>query len=55
MKHWIIICGNPTDGFEYIGPFSSFEDAHKEVNEDGNIDDHEWWITELTAPEIVTT
>lgn len=51
MPKFIIITGNPGDGFEYIGPFDTFDDAHYQATTDGTIDDHEWWIITLTAPD----
>lgn len=48
----IIVMGTPVDGFEFIGPFMSSEDA---ANYADKIDGGDWWITSLDAPEEGTT
>jgi hypothetical protein len=50
MGMHIIIIGNPVDGFEYIGPFKTGEDAVAWANQDANIDG-EWWIAPLEAKD----
>lgn len=45
---WIVITGNPVDGFCYHGPFNNFEEALEwtELNCGGD-----YWITGLAPPE----
>lgn len=50
MEKWIIIIGNPCEGFEFIGPFDSLEEAARHGNQDGNID-QEWWTAKLDDPQ----
>ena len=44
---YILIFGNPVDGFNYRGPFDTHEDAHNY----GDPIIEEWWIAELTPPD----
>lgn len=46
MKHWIVIHGNPVDGYSYFGPFLGRDAAVDwgEKNCDGD-----WWISELLS------
>lgn len=46
-KH-IVITGNPVDGFDYHGPFDEHGDATEFAGRLGV----DWWIAELTAPEV---
>ena len=46
-KH-IAIYGNPVDGFRYVGPFESKEDALTYVADEPSSDN--WWVAELYAP-----
>lgn len=48
---YILITGNPVDGFEYIGPFATAEDAGEHANTDGNIEEGDWWIATIESPE----
>jgi len=43
----IIITGNPVEGFSYVGPFTTGEDAMQHGAEWLSTD---WWIARLTAP-----
>jgi hypothetical protein len=44
MKQVLLIVGNPVDGFIYIGPFETYEDA----TEFAEKNDHDyWWATDL--------
>jgi len=52
----IIVAGNMSDGFTFIGPFNSFDDAvmHDEnILQKGPIQEGLWptWIATLEAPE----
>lgn len=46
MQH-IIITGNPVEGFEYVGPFDSIEEADAASD---RLDD-QWWIAPLVSPD----
>ncbi len=46
---YIIILGNPVDGFTYIGPFEDME----ALNEHADTIMGEWWAAGLEAPEVV--
>lgn len=46
MKKYIVIYGNPGDGFHFIGPFDTIDEA-TEYGKDATRD---WWIAELNAP-----
>ena len=43
-KRWIIIHGNPGDGFGFWGPFATVEEATKWAED--NLD-RDWWIADL--------
>lgn len=45
---YIIIRGNPVDGFDYIGPFASRDEALAYMDEDRSKSDQ--WATELATP-----
>lgn len=48
MKYMLII-GNPTHGFEYVGPFDSGDDAAEYMYRVGDrLAD--WWVGVLDAP-----
>lgn len=47
-SNYIIVTGNPVDGFKFVGPFDDKEKAI-EVAEHHIIVD--WWIADLTSPE----
>jgi hypothetical protein len=40
--------GNPVDGFDYIGPFNSFDEADDYINQDSI---ENFWIARLVKPE----
>lgn len=44
---WILISGNPVDGFSYYGPFLSSESA---INFGDRIFDGDWWIVAVEKP-----
>lgn len=46
----ILILGNPIDGFNYIGPFPSYEDADEYCQSDAIARNESWWIFELEQP-----
>jgi len=50
---WILIGGNPVDGFSFEGPFDSREAAIERGEELGP----DWWIAPLLPPlgEVVLT
>jgi len=53
-EKYIIVTGNLSDGFDFVGPFDSFEDATIYCEENGG----EWygdWVASLEAPIKQTT
>lgn len=44
---FILCVGSPSEGFYYIGPFESADDASAYAEE--NIDNY-WWISKLESP-----
>lgn len=46
----VIVAGNPSDGFQIIGPFTTWDDATEWAEANLNT---ETWIMELSAPESV--
>lgn len=47
----IIVTGNPIEGFNFIGPFPSVQDAATHGNSDADIPPADWWVAPLEAPE----
>lgn len=45
---WIVIKGNPVEGFSFYGPFSSNEEANAYIDE--MLSDVEAWTYQLIAP-----
>lgn len=48
MEQLIVIMGNPVDGFDYIGPFNSFDEADDYINQERNPEN--FWIARLAKP-----
>lgn len=46
MKY-VVVFGNPIDGFEYWGPFPSAEAAMSFAQDES---DHDYWIATLNVP-----
>ena len=44
----IIITGNPVDGFQFTGPFTTHDDAVREADDSGS----DWWVADLTVPTV---
>lgn len=44
---WIVVCGNPIDGFEYYGPFDD-ESIAERWGREGDDGANEWWVAHLT-------
>jgi hypothetical protein len=44
---FIIIYGNPADGFSHVGPFNSLDEATQYAAADKPSD---WWVVMLDAP-----
>jgi hypothetical protein len=42
---WVVISGNPVDGFFYYGPFDSAEAAASAAED--SVLDADWWISKL--------
>jgi hypothetical protein len=47
MKY-IIVFGNPVDGFTFVGPYNNYGDAMAQAEK---IKDETWWIANLIMPE----
>jgi hypothetical protein len=47
MRQYIIITGNPVQGFSYVGPFNDNNDA---VEAAIDILEADWWVAELIHP-----
>ena len=45
---YILIYGNPVNGFAYVGPFKSYSDAHDHGEHRGY---SEYWLSELVSEE----
>jgi hypothetical protein len=45
---YILIYGNPVNGFAYVGPFKSYSDAH---NHGEHMGYSEYWLSELVSEE----
>lgn len=45
---WLLITGNPVDGFTYYGPFSDHDEASSLAD---RCDHSDWWICELVRPD----
>ena len=48
---YIIISGNPKDGFEHIGPFDDAADAYSYAGK--WLKNIEWWLVLLQLPEEI--
>jgi hypothetical protein len=48
---YIIIEGNPVDGFRYYGPFKNFARAHEWAVNNRELDKRYWWAIPLTKGE----
>lgn len=46
---YVILAGNPINGFEVFGPFNSEHDASNFAD---SLEDREWWLTPLTSPDF---
>jgi hypothetical protein len=47
MKY-LLVYGNPVDGFNFSGPFDSQQDAIDHGNS-SDMGDQPWWVSELSA------
>lgn len=47
-RTYIIITGNPLDGFSYIGPYSNADEASTAADLAGLVDS--WWLAILDNP-----
>lgn len=50
MKY-IIVTGNPVDGFTFMGPFGTRESAIEWTEDNSRDLSADWWIAALTAIE----
>lgn len=48
---WIVVSGNPVDGFTFNGPFDEHEEACRHGE---SIDFAEWWAARLYGPSSPT-
>jgi hypothetical protein len=48
LKSFIVVGGDPVDGFHFDGPFASTEDANDWA--ENNVRNVSWWVAELEAP-----
>lgn len=48
-SQWIIIAGNPIDGYVYVGPFENSAAASEHAER--VFDKENWWVTELFKPD----
>lgn len=44
---YIIITGNPVDGFMYYGPYSTHDEAIEAAEASTTLDGDDWWIARL--------
>jgi hypothetical protein len=51
MTTFIIITGNPVDGFNYWGPYPTHTEAAEEASEFFRTCD--WWISDISDPKEV--
>lgn len=49
---YIVICGNPSDGYDHTGPFDTHEDALEYVEHTHGADDDPVWIVHLQSPAL---
>lgn len=47
-QQYILIHGNPVDGFSYVGPFNGYSAAHDHGEHMGY---SEYWLSELVSEE----
>lgn len=53
MGMHVILHGNPVDGFEIIGPFTTGEDAVDWASRHEHQFENSWWIAPLRAKEEI--
>ena len=49
-NQFLIILGNPVDGYNYVGPFASSDEANDWGERNEAKYETEWWITCLVTP-----
>lgn len=49
IMSFIVITGNPVDGFQYYGRFSDEPTAIDWADE--NLSEEDWWVAELINPD----
>lgn len=52
MRPFIVMRGNPADGFRFVGPFETSDDAVEYI--DKCVGNEEAWVVELLEPEYET-
>jgi hypothetical protein len=48
---WMLVTGNPVDGFVFTGPYETHEDV---ISAGDRVQDADWWIAPLQEPETET-
>jgi hypothetical protein len=48
---YIVVEGNPADGFTYYGPFKNFAAAHEWAVNNRKLDKRDWWAIPLSEGE----
>ncbi len=48
----IVMCGNPVDGFNCVGPFDTVDEANDWADEHV-AREYDWWVMPLAEPEEV--
>jgi hypothetical protein len=48
--NYIIVIGNPVDGFNYVGPFLDRDEAVHYAEEENQCVGVDWWIAEMYYP-----
>lgn len=49
---FILITGNPVDGFTYIGPYATAEEASEEGDNGPLGGEGDWWVAPLQSTEV---
>jgi hypothetical protein len=47
-NQYVVVAGNPEDGFSYIGPFADPREAAAWA--EGVCDEDDWWVSDLLHP-----
>lgn len=47
-EKWLVVYGDPSEGFCYVGAFDTYETAQKFAEE--NLRNYNWWVSPLEPP-----